>query len=151
MEENPLTILSDDCVSLMNENRKHLSPKIMKLHDSITESLQLNDFNIQEKALASANIAHGWVTTLFAEQALLSKMEKKEEEFREEYLKKYGKPDIPKFRTEDEMEKSDAWKKIQNAIEDQKECVRYLNECIKIIKQQQWDIRNVTEILKLEK
>ena len=152
MDENALQILSDECVNLMDQNRKHLPPKLMQLHNSITESLQLTDFNIQEKALASANVAHGWVTTLFAEQALLTKMEKKKEQWEEEYINKYGQidPNKPRFVVKDEMQKSDDLKKINVAIEEQSECVRYLNECIKIIKNQQWDIRNVTEIMKLE-
>jgi hypothetical protein len=146
-----IDVLSDETNQQMNKNRNKLPARIMKLHDAVAESLLLDDFNLQEKSLVSANIAHGWVTTLFAEQAVLKKLEDKETELKEAYEAKYGKPDIPRFQTMKEMNNNKQIKTMAKAVEEQAEIVRYLSEVIKIIKQNQWDIKNAINILQLEK
>jgi hypothetical protein len=146
-----IDILSDKTNKEMNKNRNKLSPRILKLHDAVAESLLLTEFNIQEKSLVSANIAHGWVTTLFAEESVLKKLEDKKEQLEAAYLQKYGKPDIPKYKIADEMEKNDQIKKLTIAIDEQTEVVRYLNEVVKIVKQGQWDIKNAISVMQLEK
>lgn len=146
-----IDILSDETNEQMTKNRKQLSPRLLKLHAAVAESLLLTEFNIQEKAMLSANIAHGWVTTLFGEEAALKRLETKKEQMEEAFVKKYGKKDTPRWETTEVMAKDEKIKAIEAAIEEQADICRYLTETVKIIKQSQWDIKNVVSIMQLEK
>lgn len=143
--------LSDETNKEMNKNRNQLSDRMLKLHDAVAESLLLTDFNIQEKALVSGNIAHGWITTFFAEQATLKRLEDKKDELEAKFIEKYGAKDIPRFQTTSLMEQNKQIKKLNETIYEQSEVVRYLQEVTKILKNSSFEINNVVKIMQLEK
>ena len=141
--------VADDTKDLFGEAEKCLSDRLKRYSDSVRNSLLLNDMNIHEKSLVSPAIHHGFVNCLFAEKRKLKRLEELIEEKEREYVEKFGKPDIPKFKTEQEAKMCSAVVKIKTAIEEQKEIIRYLEQICAIMSKFGFDIKNCVEMMKL--
>jgi len=141
--------VSDGTKDLFNEAESKLSVRLKHYSDSVRESLLLNDMNIHEKSMVSPAIHHGFVNCLFAEKRKLNQYQDLVEEKEQEYVEKFGKPDIPRFKTEQEAKMCSAVVKIKEAIEDQKEIIRYLENICAIMSKFGFDIKNCVEMMKM--
>jgi len=141
--------VSDGTKELFNEAEAKLNVRLKKYSDSVRESLLLNDMNIHEKSLVAPAIHHGFVNCLFAEKRKLNQLSDLAEEKELEYIEKFGRPDIPRFKTEQEARMCSAVVRIKEAIEDQKEIIRYLETICSIMSKFGFDIKNCVEMMKL--
>jgi len=141
--------VSDDTKDLFDSAESVLSVRLKKYSNSVRESLLLNDMNIHEKAMVSPAIHHGFVNCLFAEKRKLKQLEKLVEEKETEYIEKFGRPDIPRYKTEQQAKMCDAVVKIRDTIEEQKEIIRYLESICNMMSKFGFDIKNCVEMMKM--
>lgn len=128
----------------------NLDDKILKYHKNITMLLELNKFNIQEKALVAPGLSQSVLTSVFAEQRLLEKMEAAREKKKEELFGKLKKDNVPHFKTEMEINETATLKEFDKAIKTQKDLVRYLQESFKIVSNFGFAVKNSIDVIKLE-
>lgn len=134
------------------KRRKELLPKrILDIQAEFTNDLKLNDFNIREKSLECPGIKGKYLSILFEEEAYLNRLEETEEKLIEDYTEQHGNRGIPKFKIESEARMDKDIIKIQVAIKRQKEVVRFINELYRIVSAFGFEIKNATEILKMER
>jgi len=134
------------------KRRTELLPKrILEIQKEFVEDLKLNDFNIHEKSMECAGIKGKYLSILFEEDAYLTKLQNTEELLIEQYVEKYGARGVPKFKAENESRNDEDIAKIQKAIKNQKEVCRFIDGLYKIVSAFGFEIKNATEILKLEK
>jgi hypothetical protein len=144
-------IFSNETNNELTKNRKMLPKRILKLHDAIRESLELNDLNIADKSMIAPQIIHGWLTTLYSEQALLDKLEIKKDTVKEAWIKKHGENDGPRYISGQIAENEcPELQKLNELIKEQREIVRYLTESVKVMKDLQWNIKNAVNIMQME-
>lgn len=142
--------LDDESVELLIKNYSVLPDKIHKLHKAMQESLALSQFNIKEKSLAVAGITQGWLTTLFAEKAVLDRLQKRKVQLENDYANTFGDKGKPRFAVKEEAKSSVDVMQVIAAIESQELVVRYLEESLKIIRTHSYNIGNAVDIIKLE-
>jgi hypothetical protein len=143
-------IINEEQQKILKENRKYLPDKILKYHDIIQELLKLDDFNLKDKALASSSIHHTLLTSLYSEQEVLNRLELKLEQKEEEYIKKHGLENKPKYKSNKVIENEKELIKLRRSIDNQSKVVRYLNESVKIMSQYGFSVKNAVEMVKLE-
>jgi len=131
-------------------NYKSLNKKMQNLYEDAQDDLDFNEMNLREKALASPAIRAKWGAIKFSEEALLYKLKDKRETTIEEYSKKFGKMNAPKFACDAEARKTDEIKKLDKAITTQEEVVKFCFEILKTMAGIGFDVKNSIEILKLE-
>jgi hypothetical protein len=141
--------IPDEIKALFTDAEVNLTKKLQKINESVKEALALTDLNIMEKALVAPSLHHGFINCLFAERAILTKLEKKKEQVKKEYLERYGQMDIPKYQIQGEIDKLDDMKKLEEAIDMQKEVIRYLEEVCKILSGFGFSIKNSVDLLKI--
>ena len=79
--------LSDASIAILSSGYEKILPdKMQLLHQALIESLDLSEFNIQERALAASRISLTWVTKHHTEQQLLKRLENKLEDLQDEVL-----------------------------------------------------------------
>lgn len=142
--------MDENLNKVFEESEKKLGTKLLKINTAVKEALALTDLNIKEKSMVAPSIHHGFINTLFAERRVLSALEKLKEQKEQEYLEKYGKKDVPKFKTQMEIAKMEEMMKIDDRICEQKEIIRYLEEVCKIMSNYGFAIKNTVDLLKLE-
>lgn len=147
MKENPL--IPDTTMAVFTMAEKALDARLLKYSEAAEDALRLDDMNLQEKSLVSSSLHHGFVNSLFAEKRNLSKLKKLKEQKEDEYIAKYGKPEVPRYRIADEMKTSADIVKIDKAIEIQQEIIQYLVEICSIMKSYGYSIKNAVEMSKL--
>jgi hypothetical protein len=147
MKENSL--IPESAMAMFEQAENALDKKLQAYSKSAEDCLKLDDLNLAEKSLASASIHHGWINCLWLEKKNLSKLIKLKETKETEYLEKYGKPDIPRYKVADEMKKSGDIAKIEGAIVRQKDIINYLMEICSIMKSFGYSIKNCVEMAKL--
>ena len=154
MNDKPVSILAqlltEEELNLLNQNKNLALPKILRFHEIIQKLVSLTDFNLREKALAATAIHHNLLTVLFQEEALLKKLKEDLENTEVEYVKKFGNPNIPKFKTATEAKSCADVKILEKQINEQGEIVRYLIESLKIMNSYSFNIKNCVELSKLE-
>ncbi len=144
--------LSDASVDILKSNYESVLPdKMQKLHQALIESLDLSEFNIQERSMAASRIALTWVTKHHTEQHVLKKLENKLDTLQDAYVEQYGGDHVPKYVTIAAAEKDVSIKKLKDAIDIQADVVRYLAETVKIIKENPWSIKNAISIMQMER
>lgn len=136
----------------MKRHTNLLTKRLEELSQELESDLKLTELNIKEQSLKSPAIKSKWLKISFEEQRYLSKLESAIEKAKEEYVQNHG--DIEnkhKFITMKEAERCDKVRKLEQAIVDQKEVVRYCAEILKVvIAGYGWDIRNSVDLTKLE-
>jgi hypothetical protein len=147
MKENPL--IPDTTFAVFTAAEAVLDKRLQKYSEAAEDALRLDDMNLQEKTLVAPSLHHGFVNALFAEKRNLKKLIDMKEQKEEDYLEKYGKPDVPRYRIADEMKTSTDIVKFDKAIEKQKEIIRYVEEICGIMKGFGYSIKNCVEMAKL--
>lgn len=142
--------ISDETKKLMEDAFLNAEYKIRKFHDGMMDTLHIDEFNIIEKNKMAVQLTLSWCTTLYGENSLLNKLEKKREEVKQNYIENLGINE-KYFVLENKAEKEClALKKIDKAIEEQKSVVLFLKEANKIMKDFSWNIKNTIDLMKIE-
>lgn len=147
MSDNPL--IPESAQEMFRQAETNLDARIFKYSKSVEDSLRLNDFNLQEKAQVAPSLHHGYINCLYAERRNLEKLKRLREQTEEEFVAKYGKPDVPRYAIEAQISKSEDIVKLDNAIKKQKDVVQYLEEICKIMSGFNFNIKNAVEMAKL--
>lgn len=134
----------------LEKNFGFLPKKILEYHNSIKDVLSLNDMNIMEKSLVASELHLGFLTAYYAEQGILKKLEESKLAKENEYMAKYGKDDVPKFKTTHMFELTEENKNLSSAIETQKMVLRYLNDALDVLGKFSFNIKNAVELIKRE-
>ena len=134
----------------LDATQKFLSPTIMELHKSVQESLNLTDFNISEQAMVASTIHHSYLTLLYQHKALKKKLEEALDQKEEQYVNRYAKAGIPKYKTESEFKALAQTKLLRTKIDDETEIISYLYDVCKILKQHGFNIKNICDLMKLD-
>ena len=145
-------ILKDDTIKEMAKNQKHLNPRLLKIHNAIQDTLELSELNIVDKCKIAPQLVHGWLSTLYQEEAVLRALQDKAEIIKEEWIKNNGgtKYKISAVNNTIAEKECIEYKKYQKLIKDQDEIVRYLKDSVRILKEFQWHLKNLVNIMQLE-
>jgi len=141
--------LPENVEQLFKEAETNLSKKIQKISDSVHEALTLSEFNIQEKAQVAPSLHHGFVNCLFSERNTLKKLKELKLVKEEEFISKYGKDNVPKYKTAQLIANNDEILKINMLIEEQNDAVKYLEEVCRIMSAFNFSIKNAVDLMKL--
>jgi SOS response regulatory protein OraA/RecX len=147
-----IDILDDDTNDTMLESWQYLSPKMLKIQDSIYDSLSLDDLTLTDKAMVASKMVGNWIGTYYGEKRLLDKLKEKRETIIEEQVAKMLAKDKrkPVYKLSDEAEKSAPVRKLDKAIKEQEEVLKFLQEHLYNLKQFGFSIKSATELAKLE-
>lgn len=147
--ENLKDIVEDVTINLFQDAEDSVSKKIQSYSKSVADSLSLSDLNLQEKALIVPSIHHGYVNCLFSERRKLKQLKKIKETKEEEFIKKYGKAGIPRYKTELLSKEDSLICNIITNIDSQKELIRYLEEICRIMSNLNFSVKNSVDMMKL--
>lgn len=139
----------DNTKELFDKALSNLDEKIQKYSKSAEEALSLNDMNLQEKAMVAPSLHHGFVNCLFSEKRNLQKLTKYRELEEKKFIEKFGNKNIPRYQTLESIKTDENIMKLDDAIEKQKELIKYLEEICRIMSNFNYNIRNAVDMAKL--
>lgn len=134
----------------MKRHTEDLPKRILEIQAEVVKDLELNDFLLHDKAMKCPGIKAKWLAILFEEESYMKKLENAYEQLVEDYVEAHGKRGIPKFKAEGEARMDGDIMKLGSAIKSQKEVVRYMDGIYKIITSFGYEIKNATDIMKME-
>lgn len=142
--------LSKDVMDMMEKSYSSLSPKLKYFNQGILETMDVNDFNLQEKSKVALHLTQGWLGILYAERENLKKLHKERDRVKEEYIATLDN-NLKIYVLENKAENECGnLKIIDQAIEAQEEVIRFLEESNKILKNLGFTIKNSIDLLKIE-
>jgi septation ring formation regulator EzrA len=125
-----------------------------KFNEEIKEDVKIDQLNLLERQLMLPAIKHKWVSRLMDQKRTKNNLERKKKELKEEVLKtleKGGIPTgVPKASLKEKVEASQTIQKINQDLEDVNIMIEYLEKVEGIFRSMTYDIKNITEITKLE-
>jgi hypothetical protein len=125
-----------------------------KFQEEIKNDTQIDQMNLMDRQLMLPAIKHKWVARLIDQKRKRNLLERKKQELKEDVLKKLesgGIPTgVPKASIKQKVEASDTIKKINEELEDVAIIIEYLEKVEGIFRSMTYDIKNITEITKLE-
>lgn len=125
-----------------------------KFQEEIKDDLQIDQINLMDRQLRAPALKHKWIARLIEQKRIKNRLEKRKKELKENVLKQLesgGIPTgVPKASIKEKVEASDTIKKINEEIEDVDLLIEYLEKVEKVFSSITYDIRNITEISKLE-
>ena len=136
----------------LEENLGLFSDKMRKYYHIIRDLVEINMMNLTDKALMAPVSHHGVLTSYYAEQLYLAKLRKFKKLKHEEFVKKYGRPEVPRYQTEEIVKTCDEMREIDERIFEQEFLVQYLKDSLEsVLKSFHFDIKTAAECMKLEK
>lgn len=125
-----------------------------KFQEEIKEDTKIDQLNLMDRQMMLPAIKHKWVARLFEQKRLRNNLERKKKNLKEEVLKTLtdqGIPTgIPKTALATKVESSETIQKINQELEDVNILIDYLEKVEGIFRSMTYDIKNITEISKLE-
>lgn len=125
-----------------------------KFQEEIKEDVKIDQLNLLDKQMMLPAIKHKWVARLMMQKRTKNSLDKKKKELKEEVLKtltEKGIPTgIPKLALDAKVESSDVIQKINQEIQDAQILIEYLEKVEGVFRSMTFDIKNITEITKLE-
>jgi septation ring formation regulator EzrA len=125
-----------------------------KFQEEIKNDTQIDQINLMDRQMMLPAIKHKWVARLIDQKRTRNTLERKKKVLKEEVLKKLesgGIPTgVPKASIKEKVEASDTIKKINEELEDVEIIIEYLEKVEGIFRSMTYDIKNITEITKLE-
>ena len=136
----------------MKRRTDYLNSRIKDIVGELMEDSAIDEMNVHEKAMETPGIKAKWVQIYYEESGFLKRIEDKLETTKAEYMKKYGETsDEPAFMVDRKISENKDIKKLERAISDQKEIVKYVYEINKSVWQGfSYDVKNIIDLLKLE-
>jgi hypothetical protein len=142
--------IPEELALLFSKAEEELHPKMKSFSEGFRKVSSLNDMNILERSMASIAIQHGFVNSVYAEKRKLEKMEKSLEALKENILLDLNsKAGAVPYKNQIVVDQHERVKLIQDAIHVQREVIRYLEDCAKILSGFNYAIKNSVESLKL--
>lgn len=147
-----IDILEDATNDTMLESWKYLTPKMLKIQDSIYDSLTLDDLNLTDKAMVSSKIVGNWIGTYYGEKRLLEKFREKRLVIVDELIDKMitEKNKKPRYSLKDEAEGSPKVQALDRCIKEQEEVLKFLEEHLRNLKQFGFSIKSAIDLAKLD-
>jgi hypothetical protein len=149
-----IDMLEDNTNETILEPWQYLTDDMMKIQDSIYDSLSLNDLTLTDKAMVASKMVGNWIGTYYGHKRFLQKLEQARgkiiEEQIENMLKLPANKKRPLFKLSDEAEKSTTVKKLDQKIIEQKELLKFLQDHLYNLKQFGFSIKSATDLAKLE-
>jgi hypothetical protein len=125
-----------------------------KFQNEIKEDVKIDQLNLLDKQLMLPALKHKWVARLIENRRLKNELERKKKILREEVFETLLKggvpPGIPKASLQTKIDSSDVICKINQEIDNVSLTIEYLEKVEKIFSSMTFDIKNITEISKLE-
>ena len=125
-----------------------------KFQEEIKEDLKIDQINLLDRQLMAPALKHKWVSRLMDQKRRKFSLERKKKELKEEVMKtleKNGIPTgVPKAALNAKVDSSETIQKINIDLEETNLLIEYLEKVEKIFSSITYDIRNITEITKLE-
>jgi competence CoiA-like predicted nuclease len=134
---------------LFEEAEAGLPDRLKKYSDAVKESLRLNDMNIADKAMVAPSMHHGFVNCLFTEQKRMNDLKKLVEKKKEELEARYGDDKIARYKTHQMLQQDKKLVKMEEAIEEQKVVIAYLNTVLGIMSKFGFDVKNSVDLMKI--
>jgi len=126
---------------------------INKYKNELEQDTKINELNLKDAQMMLPGIKHKWVSRLInhkQERNKLISLQKKAKEQIINNLMKEASITLSIPVLEKRAEKDELVKKIKKQIEEQELIILYLDKVENIFKSMTWDIKNLTEIIKLE-
>ena len=135
----------------MKRNTDLLNPRIVEMAKEVEADFKLNQMNLTEQSMCCSSLKTKWIMIYHEETKMAKKLDEAEKKAREDYVTKFGQPNVPKFKTEKEAETQELIIKIKKAKDDQTELVRFLDDILRnIVGGFGFDIKNSLDAVKLE-
>ena len=126
---------------------------IAKYDEEIARDAHVDELNVKDVAMRLPAIKHKWVSRLIAHKRSLYQLEQQKEQLVEAALKRMKEKtdiQISNNAMKTKIDSSPQMKQINDDIADQKSIIDYLEHVESIFRYMTNDIKNVTEIMKLE-
>ena len=127
--------------------------KLEKYINELEEDTKLNELNLHDKQLMLPGIKHKWVARLILHKVEIKKLRALLDKARDTIVQKKLKDQtvaMSRVSIEKMVDKHDVIVKIKSKIEDEKLMVLYLEKVETILRSMTYDIKNLTDIMKLE-
>lgn len=145
--------LEDSTNETMLDSWKYLTPKMLKIQESIFDSLTLDDLTLTDKAMVASKMVGNWIATFYGEKILLEKLKKKRLVIIDELINdmtKNAKSKKPRYSLQEDAEKNVKVKALDLKIKEQEEIMLFLQEHLRNLKQFGFNIKAAVDIAKLE-
>jgi CRISPR/Cas system endoribonuclease Cas6 (RAMP superfamily) len=124
---------------------------MVELFELAQEDLELTELTIRDKALKEPAIKAKWGAIRFAEEAKLEKLERIKEQLIDKFTEEFGHDlNMKRFEINAAVLKKDEIKRIDKAVNIQKQVISFVHEMIKTIYGFGFSVKNAIDILKLE-
>ena len=60
-DKHKISALSDECNDTLFNSWSHLSDKMIKVQETVSEAMELNDFNLNDKCLAASKLVGNFI------------------------------------------------------------------------------------------
>jgi hypothetical protein len=142
--------ISDKTKKLLDEATKIGSKRLLDYHDAIQDTMVIEDFNMVEKSQIAQNLVHTWLTAYYSQKNGLDQLVNFRDQVKDEFMNSLD-PNVKGFMKEASAEKEcTQLKDIDLQIAEQQVMVKYLYDCLDIVKQLGWAIKNAIDLKKLE-
>ena len=135
----------------MESSAKHASSKLKAYHESIQDTLDIDDFNIFDKISKASAISASWITVLYNEKDCLKFLQRERDLVKDTYINSLDENCKAYLKDKMAEENCPRLKDLDKAIKIQEDIVLFLKESNEVIKQFSWTIKNVIELKKLER
>src|SRR5574344_746496 len=117
----------------------------------LDEDVKLSEYNLREKSLLCSSIWAKWLNYLFKEKANLEKIEVlKQQILKKKLQENHVQDSILRLKNEDKVSGNDEnIKKLNNLLKITQDNIDYIERALAILSNFSYQIKNVTEIMKL--
>lgn len=124
-----------------------------KYDEELKVDVKMDAFSVHDRQLALPAIKHKWVGRLMRHKIHLNTLKHTKKQLREELiirLREEADVRLSQAALANAVDGHDSLKKLTMEIEEERLVIEYLEKVEKILSSMTFDIRNLTEIMKLE-
>ena len=124
-----------------------------KYYNELKNDLQIDEINVKEKTLMTPGIKHKWVKRLIDAKIELRRQEELKSKTIYELNEKITKESqvaLSPITIRKAVENTEAFKRIEENIEEQKIIVEYFERVEKVVNSLTYDLKNIIDVIKLE-
>ncbi|HPM74219.1 MAG TPA: recombination mediator protein UvsY [Saccharofermentans sp.] len=138
----------------MKRNTNMLSKRLLEIEEELRADLELSEITLHDKSMRCPGIKLKWLKIQFEEQRMLARLEQEKEKIQDQYKASYGdrgeKTYVAASNIAKKLKADENYDKIEQAIELQKEVLRFLDGALKLMREFSYDISNSIKIVQLE-